>query len=165
MIECELKPDEESLIGDDVIVDEDMREAADMGGLKKDMRKVEDRQKNDKGLKEDVSIHAGPAPAPAPAPTLPPDCLPPAERRASRCSRHVQQARNHLSHSRGGNVCVHAHACHKPRFSVRLCTDLVFLLLSLSLSLSHTHTHTFSLSHTHTHSLSLSLFLSLTEHL
>ncbi len=30
MIECELKPDEGSLIGDDAIVDEDMRKAADM---------------------------------------------------------------------------------------------------------------------------------------
>ena len=65
MIECELKPDEESVISDDAIV-EDMFKAEDLGGLKKDMRKVEDRQKNDKGLKEDVSIHAGSAPVPPP---------------------------------------------------------------------------------------------------
>ena len=62
MIECELKPDEESVISDDAIVDEDMFKVEDLGGLKKDMRKVEDL-----GLNEDVSLHAGPAPVPPPA--------------------------------------------------------------------------------------------------
>ena len=60
MIECELKPDEESVISDDAIV-EDMFKAEDLGGLKKDMRKVEDL-----GLDEDVSLHAGSAPVPPP---------------------------------------------------------------------------------------------------
>ena len=61
MIECELKPDEESVMSDDAIVDEDMSKAEDLGGLKKDMRKVEDL-----GLDEDVSLHAGSAPVPPP---------------------------------------------------------------------------------------------------
>jgi hypothetical protein len=60
VIECELKPDEESVISDDAIV-EDMFKAEDLGGLKKDMRKVEDL-----GLDEDVSLHAGSAPVPPP---------------------------------------------------------------------------------------------------